>query len=110
MAGAECTHETSLLGFWEVAETWHKKITVLVRVSVLENVLGLKLTLQLLGSHCGVHLGLPFAGGTCCVSILFTALAPFASFPSGLDDFNKSPLYWCLQIMQHHLFFLSRID
>lgn len=25
VAGAECTHETSMLGFWEVAGAWHKK-------------------------------------------------------------------------------------
>lgn len=66
-----------------------QKITVQVRVCPLGNVLGFKLTLQLLWSHCGVHLGLPFAGGTCCVSVLSTALAPFASFPSGLEDFNN---------------------
>lgn len=87
-----------------------RKITMQVRVCLLENVLGLKLTLQLLGSHRGVHLEFPFAGGKCYVSVLFTTLAHFASFPSGLEDFNKSPLHWCLQIVQHHLFFLSRVD
>lgn len=71
-----------MLGFWVVAGAWHKKITVQVRVCPLGNVLGLKLTRQLLQSHCGVHLGLPFAGGTRYVSALITALAPFASFPS----------------------------
>lgn len=45
-----------------------RKITMQVRVCLLENVLGLKLTLQLLGSHRGVHLEFPFAGGKCCLS------------------------------------------
>lgn len=64
-----------MLGFWEVAGAWHKKNQPLqVRVCPSENVLGLKLTLLLLWSHCGVHLGLPFAGGTCYVSVLFTVL------------------------------------
>lgn len=64
-----------------------------VRVRPSENILGLKFTMLLLWSHCGVHLGLPFAGGACCVSVLFTALTPLACFPSGLEDFNKPPLY-----------------